>query len=64
MSFGYIHRLFIVLSIKHMKKKDTESYGYTTSEKKKSLFIGGGPGTNPLGISTISPDRSATTMSI
>lgn len=37
----------------------TKIYGYTTSEKKKSLFIGGGPGTNPLGISTISPDKSA-----
>lgn len=37
----------------------TKSYGYTTSEKKKSLFIGGGPGNNPLGISTISPDKSA-----
>lgn len=39
--------------------EDAESYGYTTSEKKKSLFIGGGPDTKPLGISTISPDKSS-----
>lgn len=38
---------------------------YINSEKKKSVFVGGGPATSPLGISTISPDRSekGTTMS-
>lgn len=31
---------------------------YARSEKKKSLFVGGGPATRPLGISTFSPERS------
>lgn len=32
--------------------------GYYKSEKKKSVLGGGGPATSPLGISTISPDKS------
>ena len=33
-------------------------WGSYKSEKKKSLFMGGGPAVNPLGISTLSPERS------
>lgn len=34
------------------------------SEKKKSVFVGGGPAFRPLGISTRSPVRSKNTQSI
>jgi hypothetical protein len=32
---------------------------FYNSEKKKSVLAGGGPAVSPLGISTISPERSA-----
>lgn len=47
----------MIYSTTHCSKYITTKI-YINSEKKKSLFIGGGPATRPLGISTISPDKS------
>jgi hypothetical protein len=43
-----------------IREKNTPSLSshQMRSEKKKSVLLGGGPVTSPLGISTFSPDRS------